>query len=202
MGIFDHEMILDEIKQFKKQYLHSSLCPLVVNRRDFQLMIRIFITGGTLDKRYNELNGELFFAHTHIPAMLEQARCTLTAVTEQLLLKDSLDMTGADREKIRSACLAVPEEKIMITHGTDTMVETAKHLAPSLAHRKTVVLFGAMIPFSIGCSDALFNFGCAAAAVQILPPGVYITMNGRIFNWDNVHKLREEGRFEYLQGNR
>lgn len=161
-------------------------------------MIRIFITGGTLDKRYNELNGELFFTHTQVPMMLDQARCTLPVVTEQLLLKDSLDMCDGDREKIRCACRNVPESKIIITHGTDTMVETARYLAPLLAERKTVVLFGAMIPFSIGASDALFNFGCALAAVQLSPPGIYITMNGRIFDWHNVQKLREQGRFDYL----
>lgn len=156
------------------------------------------MTGGTLDKRYNELNGELFFTHTHIPEMLQQARCSLPVVTEQLLLKDSLEMTDADREKIRQACSNAPEDKIIITHGTDTMVETARHLAPSLAQHKTVVLFGAMIPYSIGGSDALFNFGSAMVAVQTLPPGVYITMNGRVFEWDNVRKLREEGRFDCL----
>lgn len=161
-------------------------------------MIRIFITGGTLDKRYNELNGELFFTHTHVPEMLQQSRCSLPVVTEQLLLKDSLEMTEADREKIRQACLSVSEDKIIITHGTDTMVETAKHLAPSLAEHKTIVLFGAMIPYSIDASDSLFNFGCAMAAVQTLSPGVYITMNGRVFDWNNVRKVREEGRFDCL----
>jgi L-asparaginase len=160
-------------------------------------MIRIFITGGTLDKRYNELNGELFFTHTHVPEMLQQARCTLPLVTEQLLLKDSLEMTDADREKIRQACVSAVEDKIIVTHGTDTMVDTAKHIAPCLQH-KTVVLFGAMIPFSIGASDALFNFGCAMLAVQTLPPGVYITMNGQVFLWDNVQKLKEQGRFDCL----
>jgi L-asparaginase len=160
-------------------------------------MIRIFITGGTLDKRYNELNGELFFTHTHLPAMLEQARCALPVITEQLLLKDSLEMTGADREKVKRACLRAAEDKIIITHGTDTMVDTARHIAPSLQH-KTVVLFGAMIPYSIGGSDALFNFGCATIAVQTLPPGVYIAMNGQAFPWNNVQKLKEQGRFDCL----
>lgn len=161
-------------------------------------MIRIFITGGTLDKRYNELNGELYFAHTHVPEMLQQARCTLPVVTEQLLLKDSLEMTDDDRKKIERACLAAAEDKIIITHGTDTMADTARHIAPSLAQHKTVVLFGAMIPFSIGGSDALFNFGCALMAVQILEPGVYVTMNGQAFPWDNVQKLKEQGRFDFL----
>ncbi|MGR8933491.1 MAG: asparaginase domain-containing protein [Gammaproteobacteria bacterium] len=161
-------------------------------------MIRIFITGGTLDKRYNELTGELFFTRTHVPEMLQQARCTLPVITEQLLLIDSLDMSDSDRQKIENACLAAAEDKIIITHGTDTMAETARHIAPSIAQYKTVVLVGAMIPFSIGGSDALFNFGCAVMAVQMLPPGVYITMNGQAFPWDNVQKLKAQGRFDYL----
>ena len=161
-------------------------------------MIRILITGGTLDKAYNDLTGELYFPGSHVSAMLEQARCTISAVTEQLMLKDSLDMTDDDRELIKRACLAAPEQRVIVTHGTDTMVATARHIGPDI-DGKTVVLFGAMIPFIFGRSDALFNFGCAIAAVQLLPAGVYIAMNGHIFTWDNVQKINSEGRFAYLR---
>ena len=157
-------------------------------------MIRIIITGGTIDKQYNELNGELYLPQTHVPAMLEQARCTLPVKLEEVMLKDSLDMLDTDREKVKNACIAAVESKIVITHGTDTMVETARHIAASIEN-KTIVLLGAMIPYTIDSSDALFNLGCAISAVQTLKHGVYITMNGEIFDWDNVEKLKNEGKF-------
>lgn len=161
------------------------------------MTIRLIVTGGTLDKRYNELNGELYFPKSHVPLMLDQARCTLPIVVEEVMLKDSLEMTDEDRETVKRACLKAEERRLLITHGTDTMVETARHIAAA-AMDKTVVLLGAMIPYTFGNSDALFNLGCAVSAVQTLRPGVYITMNGRVFDWDNVRKVREHGRFHYL----
>ncbi len=160
-------------------------------------MIRIIITGGTLDKRYNETDGQLLFTQTSLPAMLKQARCTVPVSLEQLMLKDSLDMSDDDRELIKQACLTVAEDQILITHGTDTMVHTAKYLSAAIKS-KTVVLLGAMIPYSFGNSDALFNLGCAMSAVQTLGPGIYITMNGQLFNWDNVQKNRQQGIFQTL----
>ncbi len=160
-------------------------------------MIKLIITGGTIDKHYNELSGELCFPATHIPAMLKQARNRVELDTLQLMLKDSLDMTEKDREQIKQACVSSAVQQIIITHGTDTMVDTAKCLAP-IAYDKTIVLVGAMIPYTISRSDALFNLGCAVTAVQLLPAGVYITMNGRVFNWDRVNKDKQAGEFKSL----
>lgn len=160
-------------------------------------MIQIFITGGTLDKHYNELSGELSFPETHLPAMLKQARCTAQIDMQQLMLKDSLEMTDSDREEIKQNCIATKAQQIIITHGTDTMVETAKHLA-LLVKDKTIVLVGAMIPYTINNSDALFNLGCAITAVQLLPADIYITMNGKIFAWDKVVKDTQVGEFRAL----
>ena len=160
-------------------------------------MIKLIITGGTLDKHYNELNGELYFPETHLPAMLKQSRCTVGFDTQQLMLKDSLEMTEADRELIKQACVSTEIQHIIITHGTDTMVDTAKYLV-TIADDKTIVLVGAMIPYSITQSDALFNLGCAVTAVQLLPVGIYITMNGKVFDWDKVSKDKQAGEFKYL----
>jgi L-asparaginase len=157
-------------------------------------MIKLIITGGTIDKQYNELNGELDFSKTHIPQMLQQARCTAELDTQQLMLKDSLEMQDADRAAIYQACLATTAQQIIITHGTDTMVDTAKALAATLTG-KTIVLVGAMVPYTIKNSDALFNLGCAVTAVQLLPAGIYLTMNGKVFNWDNVSKDKQAGLF-------
>lgn len=159
-------------------------------------MIRFLITGGTIDKEYNELNGELYFPKTHLSIMLTQARCNYPVVTERLMLKDSLEMTVNDREMIKKACLKATENKILITHGTDTMVDTARYLGR--VKDKTIVLFGAMVPYSMSNSDALFNLGCAFSAVQVLQNGVYISMNGHIFPWDNVQKLKHQGVFATL----
>jgi len=158
-------------------------------------MIKIIITGGTLDKRYNELSGELEFPQTHIPEMLKQARCTAELECQTLMLKDSLEMTMADREAIKQACSISNTKQIIITHGTDTMVETAKYLANN-RQDKTIVLVGAMVPYKIKHSDALFNLGCAVTAVQLLKDGVYITMNGKVFDWDEVNKNKQQGKFE------
>ena len=143
-------------------------------------VIKFVITGGTIDKLYNELDGSLTFTESHIPAMLKQARCNVDLSTETVMLKDSLDMDDADRELISKKCESCDESKIIISHGTDTMVETAAVLAEKISG-KTIVLFGAMIPFSITNSDSLFNLGCAVAAVQCLEEGVFISMNGKIF---------------------
>ena len=157
--------------------------------------IKFFITGGTIDKIYNEIDGTLSFTNTHIPAMLEQARCHVDLATETLMLKDSLEMDVADRELIKQKCGSCEESKIIISHGTDTMVETAEVLAKEIMG-KTIVLFGAMVPFSISYSDSLFNLGCAVTAVQCLRKGVYISMNGQIFPWDDVRKNKNEGVFQ------
>ena len=157
--------------------------------------IRLLVTGGTIDKQYNELNGELIFAETQITKMLAQARCKADIQIETLMLKDSLEMHDADREVILQACQSCDESLLIITHGTDTMTLTAEHLAAQLKN-KTVVLLGAMIPYAFKGSDALFNLGTAVAAVQCLPANIYITMNGKVFVWDKVAKNRQIGVFE------
>ena len=158
-------------------------------------MIRIFVTGGTFDKEYNELNGTLFFKDTHLPEMLRLGRSRLDVTVRTLMMIDSLEMTDADRDVIVRNCQQCEESCIVITHGTDTMVETAAALAGGVAG-KTIVLTGAMIPYAFGSSDGLFNLGSALSLVQVLHPGVYIAMNGRHFQWDKVRKNRETGVFE------
>src|SRR5580658_7109702 len=157
--------------------------------------IRIFITGGTFDKAYNELTGELFFKDSHLPEMLKLGRSNLDVQVRTLMMIDSLQMTDADRQSILRQCLQAPESRIVITHGTDTMVDTAAVLARGVAD-KTVVLTGAMIPYKFGSSDGLFNLGSALAFAQTLPPGVYVAMNGRYFAWNRVRKNRQTGMFE------
>ncbi len=159
--------------------------------------IRIMITGGTIDKEYDPLTGELTFAMSHLSNMLNQVRCQARFILEEVMLKDSLQMRSEDREEILKRCMDCLENKIIVTHGTDTMVETARVLGREI-RGKTMVLVGAMIPYAFGASDALFNLGFAFAAVQALPQGVYITMNGKIFTWDNVRKNKESGEFEEL----
>jgi len=159
--------------------------------------IRIFITGGTFDKEYNELNGSLFFKDTHLPEMLKLGRSRVEVDVRTLMMIDSLDMKEDDRKLIAEHCTKVPENKIIITHGTDTMADTAKTLA-QLVHNKTIVLTGAMIPYKFGSSDGLFNLGSAMAFVQTLPQGIYVAMNGRYFNWDNVRKNKATGEFEEI----
>jgi L-asparaginase len=160
--------------------------------------IRVFVTGGTFDKEYNELTGALAFRDTHLPEMLRLGRCRVEVSIQTLMMIDSLDMTAADRALIVEACRQAAEERIVVTHGTDTMVETACALAAGLegGSGKTVVLTGAMIPYAFGSSDGLFNLGSALSFVQALPAGVYIAMNGRHFRWDLVRKNRETGIFE------
>ena len=160
------------------------------------LEIRLLVTGGTIDKSYCPVEGALSFSRTHVLAMLKQARVALPEDKVQtLLLKDSLDLTEADREVICQAACAATETKLIITHGTDTMVQTAERLAARhLA--KTVVLVGAMVPYTFSNSDGLFNLGLAFGAVQLLPAGVYVAMNGRIFPWHTVRKNKTQGLFE------
>ena len=162
------------------------------------MKIRIFVTGGTFDKEYNELDGSLFFKDTHLPEMLALGRSRVPVDTRTLMMIDSLDMTDADRETIASNVFKTDEDKIIITHGTDTMVETAQVLAKKVKG-KTIILVGAMIPYKFGSSDGLFNLGAAFAFVQTLPAGVYIAMNGRYFKWDNVRKNKKAGEFEEIK---
>jgi L-asparaginase len=160
--------------------------------------IRIFITGGTFDKEYNELNGELYFKDTHMSDLLEMGRSRADVEIRTLMMVDSLEMTDEDRDLIVHQCNNCDEQQIVITHGTDTMSETAKVLAKKVKD-KTVILTGAMIPIKFGSSDGLFNLGSALAFAQTLPPGVYVAMNGRYFNWDNVRKNKQTGVFEEVK---
>lgn len=159
------------------------------------LKLRIIAAGGTFDKRYDPISGQLGFGESHVPQMLARSRLTVPVTVEALPLLDSLDMQDADRERILHACSRSAEERIVVVHGTDTMRETAEALGKA-ALARTVVLTGAMIPYSIADSDAFFNLGFACAAAQALPHGVYIAMNGRVFAWDQVHKNRSAGVFE------
>ena len=159
------------------------------------MAIRIFITGGTFDKEYNELNGQLFFKDTHMSELLEKGRSKVPVEIRTLMMVDSLEMTDHDRDLIAHQCNQCEESRIVITHGTDTMSETAKVLAEKVKD-KTIVLTGAMIPIKFGSSDGLFNLGSALAFAQTLAPGVYIAMNGRCFNWDNLRKKNQTGIFE------
>ncbi|MCH1570822.1 MAG: asparaginase [Longimicrobiales bacterium] len=160
--------------------------------------VHLFVTGGTFDKDYDEIRGTLDFRDTHIPDMLAMARSRVDVRVRTLMMVDSLEMTEADRAVITQSCRDVPEPYIVITHGTDTMVETARVLAERVSG-KTIVLTGAMIPIAFGSSDGLFNLGGALTAVQVLPPGVYVIMNGCVFPWDNVKKNRETGVFEAIE---
>lgn len=159
------------------------------------LKLRIIAAGGTFDKRYDPISGQLGFGDSHLPQMLSRARLTVPVAVETLPLLDSLDMQDADRARVLNACNRSAEECIVIVHGTDTMRETAEVLGKA-SLSKTVVLTGAMIPYSIADSDAFFNLGFACAAAQTLPHGVFIAMNGRMFAWDRVRKNRSEGVFE------
>lgn len=159
--------------------------------------IRIFITGGTFDKEYNEINGQLYFKDTHLQELLDMGRNKVKVAIRTLMMIDSLDMTDEDRALIVHQCKHAKESRIIITHGTDTMATTAKVLADSITG-KTIILTGAMIPIKFGSSDGLFNLGSALAFAQALPTGIYVAMNGRYFNWDNVRKNKLTGVFEEL----
>ena len=161
-------------------------------------MIQLIVTGGTFDKTYDHINGKLFFELTHIPKMLERSRCKLPVHITPLLLKDSLAFTEDDLQQIEQACIVTASKSIVITDGTDTMVDTAKRLA-KLKLEKTILLTGAMIPYAFGSSsDGFFNLGCALAFSQTLPPDVYITMQGQFFKWNEVQKNKALGVFEKI----
>jgi L-asparaginase len=159
-------------------------------------MIRVIVTGGTFDKEYDEVAGRLAFNRTHLAEMLKLGRSRLDVAIDPLMLIDSLDMTDGDRARIVERCRSCPEPRIVITHGTDTMCETAAAIAQAGLRDKTIVMTGAMIPYAFGSSDGLFNLGSALSFVQVLPPGVYVAMNGQYFDWNNVRKNRESGVFE------
>jgi L-asparaginase len=163
------------------------------------MTIRILVCGGTFDKQYDEITGRLFFKDTHVPDMLRLGRSRVEVVTETLMMMDSLEMTDDDRALIVGLCQASVEDRIVITHGTDTMVETAAALAAAIT-AKTIVLTGAMIPYAFGSSDGLFNLGSALSFAQVLPGGVYLAMNGTPFPWNRVRKNRETGIFEAFEG--
>jgi L-asparaginase len=162
------------------------------------MIVRVFVTGGTFDKEYDELEGKLYFRETHLPEMLELGRCKVRVDIRTLMMIDSLEMTELDRTIVLDNCLKCKEDHILITHGTDTMENTARVLGEA-SMTKTIVLTGAMVPFKFGSSDGLFNLGSALAFAQTLPHGVYIAMNGRCFRWDNVHKNKQTGQFEEKQ---
>ncbi len=159
--------------------------------------IQIFVTGGTFDKEYNELTGELFFKSTHLPDMLRLGRCRLDLSVETLMMIDSLEMTDQGRQLILERCRQCQSSRILITHGTDSMENTAAVLGQGIQD-KTIVLTGAMVPYQFGSSDGMFNLGTALAFVQALPPGVFVAMNGRCFPWHSVRKNREIGVFELV----
>ena len=161
------------------------------------MKIKLFITGGTIDKVYNQSNGKLEFDQTHFPEILSRAIVEVDLLIEELLLIDSLDMVDADRNLILERCINCEEKYILITHGTDTMCETAKLLGESSID-KIIVLFGSMVPYAVSGSDAFFNFGCALGSVQLLKVGVFIAMNGRILPWDDVKKNKSLGIFHTL----
>jgi len=158
------------------------------------MKIAILVTGGTFDKEYNELDGTLFFKEPHIQEMLEQGRCRLGVRIQVVMMKDSLEMTDLDRERILEACQNCEESRIVITHGTDTMEHTARFLADKI-EGKTIVLTGAMIPYTFGSSDGLFNLGSALSFVQVLPAGVFVAMNGCFFESRRVYKDKSQGIF-------
>jgi L-asparaginase len=157
--------------------------------------LRVLVTGGTFDKDYHELEGRLFFKKTHVREMLDLGRCRVPVAVEELMLIDSLEMTDADRERVLEACRRAPEPRLVITHGTDTMELTARAIWTA-ALPKTIVLTGAMVPYTFGSSDGLFNLGSALAFAQALPHGTYVAMNGRVLRGDNVHKNKRTGVFE------
>jgi L-asparaginase len=161
------------------------------------MIIKVFVTGGTFDKEYHEITGELFFQDTHLNEMLRLGRSQIRVEVRTIMMVDSLSITEDDRQIILQNCLKTPENKILITHGTDTMVDTASLLAKHITN-KTIVLTGAMIPYTFGSSDGLFNLGSALAYVQVLPHGIYIAMNGKYHLWNNVRKNKKTGFFEEI----
>ncbi|MCW5924336.1 MAG: asparaginase [Saprospiraceae bacterium] len=164
-------------------------------------MIQVFVTGGTFDKEYNYLTGELYFKDTHLKEMFERGRCEVKIDIKTLMMIDSLEMGDDELSIIVYNCRKTDANRVLLTHGTDRMVDTARVLAEANIAGKTIVLTGAMIPYAFGTSsDGFFNLGSALAFVQVLPPGVYIVMNGRYFHWDRVRKNRQTGNFEEIEG--
>ena len=161
--------------------------------------IRILVTGGTFDKEYDELTGRLFFRDTHLPDMLARGRCRLAVAIETVMMIDSLGLDDHGRRRIVERARACEENAIIVTHGTDTMVQTGRVLAGAALDRKTIVLTGAMVPYAFGSSDGLFNLGSALSFVQVLPPGVYVAMNGQQFSWNAVRKNTSTGFFEAVE---
>lgn len=168
-------------------------------KKDLTMAIKLFVTGGTFDKEYNEIEGKLFFKDTHLPEILKLGRCKVEVDVRTLMLVDSLDLSDDDRQIIIDHCRNATADKVIVTHGTDTMELTARALGKADL-KKTIVLTGAMIPYKFGSSDGLFNLGSALAFVQTLPVGVYIAMNGRYYLWNNVRKNKKTGEFEELSG--
>ena len=162
------------------------------------MKVRLLITGGTIDKVYNQSNGELEFDKTHFPEMVKRSRVEVDLTLEEIMLLDSLDMVDKERDIIVDSCMSCEEDFILITHGTDTMCDTARLIGESDID-KTIVLFGAMVPYAVSNSDALFNFGCALGSLQLLESGVYVAMNGRVLPWDDVEKNRALGVFQYIE---
>ena len=160
--------------------------------------IKIFATGGTFDEEYDEINGELFFKETHLHELLDLGRSQLSVKIETLMMVDSLKMSKSEKNYIVEKCKEEKTDRIIITHGTDTMIDTAKLIAKNI-YNKTIILTGAMIPIKFGSSDGLFNLGSALSFIQVIDPGVYITMNGRYFKWDNVRKNNQLGIFERIE---
>ena len=161
------------------------------------MKVRLLITGGTIDKVYNQSNGELEFDETHFPEMVKRSRVEVDLTLEEIMLIDSLDMVDKERDLIVDSCRSCVEDFILITHGTDTMCDTARLIGES-GIEKTIVLFGAMVPYAVSNSDALFNFGCALGSLQLLESGVYVAMNGRVLPWDDVEKNRDLGVFQSI----
>ena len=163
------------------------------------MQIRLLVTGGTFDKEYDEITGRLYFKDTHVREMLRLGRAELDLEIRTLMMIDSLEMRDLDRELILKCCLEPGRDRVVVTHGTDTMADTARYLGERVTER-TIVLTGAMIPYTFGSSDGLFNLGGALAFAQVLPRGVYVAMNGRCFDWRSVRKDRATGRFEDASG--
>ena len=161
------------------------------------MKVRLLITGGTIDKVYNQSNGELEFDKTHFTEMVKRSRVEVDLTLEEIMLLDSLDMVDKERDIIVNSCMSCEEDFILITHGTDTMCDTARLIGESNID-KTIVLFGAMVPYAVSNSDALFNFGCALGSLQLLESGVYVAMNGRVLPWDDVEKNRALGVFQSI----
>ena len=162
------------------------------------MKVRLLITGGTIDKVYNQSNGELEFDKTHFTEMVKRSRVEVDLTLEEIMLLDSLDMVDKERDIIVNSCMSCEEDFILITHGTDTMCDTARLIGESNID-KTIVLFGAMVPYAVSNSDALFNFGCALGSLQLLESGVYVAMNGRVLPWDDVEKNRALGVFQSIE---